>query len=192
MISVADYRKQNAEEHELQANLIEYLRLKGRKDIYAFAIPNAGKRSPRMGRRLKKEGMRAGVADVCIMMLGGRVIWVELKTEKGRASAAQKSFRAICAALDHPYLMPRTLEQAITVLKQLGSDTMKQSHEEFIELEFRRIQAKATQVIKTCSSMTYPDAIVSCAITIGFCMAQMRPEHRERIRKMAISMIDIG
>ena len=104
-------------EHSLQVQVLDYLYYKAKRDIYWFAVTNAGERSLRMGARMKAEGMRAGVADLCIMMPGGRCAWLEMKTAKGRQSIAQKGFQAWCARLGHPYVLARSLEEAETAFK---------------------------------------------------------------------------
>ena len=118
--TIADYRSGFVAEHDMQAALIDNLRVRARRDVHWFAIPNAGKRTPRTAARMQQEGLQAGVADLCIMLPGGRVIWVELKTSKGRQSAAQKAFQSVCETLDHPYLMPRSLDEAIVLLRAEG------------------------------------------------------------------------
>jgi len=119
-MSVEAYRNTAAFEHAMQATLMDYLAIQYRYELYAFAIPNAGQRSPRIGKRMKDEGMRAGVADICVMLKGGKVIWVELKTAKGRLSPAQKDFRLICRSLGHTYLLARSVSEAIDLLKAEG------------------------------------------------------------------------
>jgi hypothetical protein len=109
-----------APEHDLQVALIEHLRVNGTKLAFWFAIPNAGRRSPAVSSRMKAEGLTAGVADLCIMLPGGRTLWMELKTRNGRQSQAQKSFAVVCSVLDHAYLMPRSLDEAIAALRAYG------------------------------------------------------------------------
>jgi hypothetical protein len=67
---------------------------------------------------MKAEGLQAGAADLCVMLPGGRVAWLELKTAVGRQSIAQKGFEAKCRRLDHPYAVARTLDEAIAALTQ--------------------------------------------------------------------------
>jgi hypothetical protein len=101
--------------------VLAFLSLVGRKDIYCFAIPNAGKRSPWRGKYMKAEGLTAGVADLCIMMPNGVVAWMELKTRKGRQSLEQRGFEEICKVLRHPYALVRNLDEAEAVLTQWGA-----------------------------------------------------------------------
>lgn len=58
-----------------------------------FHVVNEGHRSPRMGAELKKQGMRAGVPDICLPVPSGKynALYIEMKRVKGgQVSAAQK------------------------------------------------------------------------------------------------------
>jgi len=105
-------------EHSLQVTVLAYLTYRAKPDVNVIAIPNAARRSLRMGARMKAEGLQSGVADLCIMLPGGRVAWLELKTDRGRQSLAQKGFEAKCKRLDHPYALARNLDEAIAALTQ--------------------------------------------------------------------------
>jgi len=107
-------------EHGLQLAVLRHLRTYGRRELNWFAIPNAGRRSLRYGARMKSEGMQSGVADICIMLERGCVAWLELKTESGAQSDAQKGFEAKCLRLQHPYCLARTIDEAISFLKSMG------------------------------------------------------------------------
>ena len=110
--------KLKTSEHSLQVTVLAYLTYNARPNINVVAIPNAARRSLRLGARMKAEGLQSGVADLCIMLPGGRVAWLELKTDRGRQSLAQKGFEAKCKRLDHPYALARTLDEAIAALTQ--------------------------------------------------------------------------
>ena len=119
-ITAAAYRRSAVPEHRLQAAVLRFLDVHAARDVYAFAIPNAARRSPQLAARMKAEGLRAGVADLCIM-LPGCCGWLELKAGKGGQSDAQKGFEAICNRLMHAYEVAHTLDEAITVLKAWGA-----------------------------------------------------------------------
>jgi hypothetical protein len=53
------------EEHQLQVILCQYLDWNG---YDFFSIPNGGLRHPRVGKALKDEGLKAGAADLFIVM----------------------------------------------------------------------------------------------------------------------------
>lgn len=58
----------------------------------AFAVPNGGRRNKREAARMKGEGVRAGVPDVCLPKMRGGcgALWLELKAEGGSTSKAQR------------------------------------------------------------------------------------------------------
>ena len=118
-ITADDYRSR-ASEHILQVQVLEVIAYKGKR-TFAFAIPNAGNRGLATAARMKAEGLTAGVADLCVMLQGGRVGWLEIKTAKGKQSNSQKGFAAVCAELGHPYALVRSLNEAISVLREWGA-----------------------------------------------------------------------
>ena len=61
---------------------------------YILHFPNESPRTPRYGRLLKKMGMRKGVSDLFIALPRHNYhgAWIEIKSEKGRVSPAQKVF----------------------------------------------------------------------------------------------------
>jgi hypothetical protein len=107
-------------EHSLQVQLLTRLDTEARPEVYWFAIPNAGRRSLRMGAHMKHEGLRSGVADLCFMLPSGRSAWLELKKPGSYQTVEQKGFQARCARLEHPYAVAKTLDQAIEILKSWG------------------------------------------------------------------------
>ena len=120
MITAAAYRDRVIE-HDLQKAVLQHFEITKRRGVKMFAVPNAGRRSLRMGARMKAEGLTAGVADLCIMLPLGRVAWLEMKTAKGRQSLPQKAFQADCMALGHPYCLARTFDQAVEFLRTVGA-----------------------------------------------------------------------
>ena len=75
-------------EHDEQVAVVEYCGLHG---YPIFHIPNEAKRSPQTASRLKAEGMRSGVPDLCIPVARGgfHSLYIEMKSEKGRLSGSQ-------------------------------------------------------------------------------------------------------
>ena len=112
-------------EHSIQVKVIDAIDVgKTHPDIYAFAIPNAGRRSFRTGIKMKAEGLRRGVADICIMLPEAKTGWLEMKRIKGKKSTTQSTdqlgFAARCKRLGHPYAVASTLDEAIVALRQMG------------------------------------------------------------------------
>jgi len=79
-------------EHQVQVAICQYLDIRG---VVHFAIPNGGKRNVITATKLKKEGVKAGVPDLCIIH-EGMAFFLEVKKPatpgkgKGRLSPAQK------------------------------------------------------------------------------------------------------
>jgi len=108
-------------EHTLQVHVLELIAVgKSHPDIFAFAVPNAGRRSFRTGQKMKSEGLMAGVADICIMMPDAKTGWLEMKRLKGRQSTPQKGFAARCKRLGHPYALAHSLNEAVVALREMG------------------------------------------------------------------------
>ena len=57
-------------------------------------IPNSGKRDVRTAANLKKEGVKAGVPDMCLPVARGQYhgLYIELKTKKGKVQKNQKEW----------------------------------------------------------------------------------------------------
>jgi len=60
-----------------------------------FAIPNGGHRNKVVAAKLKAEGVKPGVPDIFLPVPRANYhgMWIEMKTEKGRLSPSQKSYR---------------------------------------------------------------------------------------------------
>ena len=97
------------EEHNIQVAIVQYLRLRG---FEVFAIPNGGRRDAVTGAKLKAEGVSAGVADMIILFPLGNVLFVEVKTAKGRQSPEQKAFQERVESLGFNYVIWRSVEDA--------------------------------------------------------------------------------
>lgn len=102
-ISIAEYhnlptrRKRVEREHAEQVALVTWAKFEsGRVPELAllFAIPNAGKRSRGAGGKLRAEGMKAGVPDLCLPVARGNFhgMFIELKAKGGRPTDEQKAW----------------------------------------------------------------------------------------------------
>ena len=103
-------------EHKIQVRLLDYLAYAARQDIYYFAIPNQSNRHIQNAVKMKAEGVRSGIADLCFLFPGGRVAWLEMKKPGGVLSDTQKNFRDICKALSHDWATAKSVDEALDVL----------------------------------------------------------------------------
>jgi hypothetical protein len=108
--------KQRAKPRELerrhQVALIKWVRAV--KEAYPvlkllYAVPNGGDRNIYVARKLKAEGVLAGVADLCLPAgrRGYHGLYLEMKSEEGVATEEQKEFlrgvsgEGYCAVIAH-------------------------------------------------------------------------------------------
>jgi hypothetical protein len=109
-------------EDDIQAALVEHLRWRLVPGVVWYAVPNGEKRDIVTARRLKKLGVRAGVADVAFVLPGGAAAYLELKAGKdGCQSPEQKQFEADVTAAGARYALARTIDDALSILLEWGA-----------------------------------------------------------------------
>jgi hypothetical protein len=75
-----------------------------------FSVPNGGFRTSREAMKLKATGLVAGVSDV-IVIQPNRIVFVEVKLEKGKQQQNQIEFENTVKALGFEYYVVRSLEE---------------------------------------------------------------------------------
>jgi hypothetical protein len=95
-------------EHRMQAAFCKWLRARG---IFHFAIPNGGARNAITGKRLKDEGVLAGVPD---LFLPGLRLFIEMKAPNGRLTAAQEECHRMLEECGYRIAVCRSMEEAIS------------------------------------------------------------------------------
>jgi len=106
----------NHHEDDIQAAIVRYFRLQYPNYIIA-AVPNGAQRNKITASILKRTGTLAGFSDL-IIILPNRVIFCEVKTEKGRQSENQKEFQKKIESLGYAYLVVRSIDEFINELKK--------------------------------------------------------------------------
>jgi len=84
--------------------------------IYFFSIPLEATKGKG---NFQATGMRPGVSDL-VVILPGRVIFVEVKNEIGRQRPGQKIFQERVTALGHQYVVVRSVQDVVDILQVLG------------------------------------------------------------------------
>lgn len=85
-------------EHDHQVSLFDWRDHIGVREFpelkWMFAIPNGGHRKPSVAKRLKREGVKAGVLDVFIPIPKGGYagMWVEMKFGRNKLTTEQAAF----------------------------------------------------------------------------------------------------
>ena len=118
-------RKPKNDEHKLQSAAFKWFRLQYPKMIHnLFAIPNAAKRTARVGAYMKEEGLLPGVADV-VLMKSNRfygACFFEFKTHKGRQSESQKEWQQKITNDGYKYVIVRSLDEFKKEINQYLAD----------------------------------------------------------------------
>lgn len=81
---------------------------------WIYAIPNGGLRGAIAGNRLKAEGVKSGISDICLPFArqGYHGFYLEMKKPKGKESPEQKAFGAFLASQGYLYTMCDDWEKA--------------------------------------------------------------------------------
>lgn len=107
--------KSSHSEHDLQTACVNWFRMQYRE--YAnllIAIPNGGQRDVRVARKLKAEGVVAGVPDLFLAVARGQShgLWIEMKNGKaGRVSEHQHYMLDALARQGYKGVVCRTFEE---------------------------------------------------------------------------------
>ena len=109
-------------EHEEQASLIRWAELRQAEWpelALLHAIPNGGDRHRVTAAKLKAEGVRPGVPDLCLPVPRGgwHGLYIELKTRTGRASKDQRRWIAALRRLGYRAEICRGWEAARVVIE---------------------------------------------------------------------------
>lgn len=109
-------KKKDDEEHRIQSSCIKWYRLQYPKLWHnLFSVPNGGRRDSVTGRRLKAEGVLAGVADL-ILLKSNRfygALLIEMKTKKGIQSEEQEMWENKITRDGYKYVVCRSLDDFI-------------------------------------------------------------------------------
>lgn len=100
-------------EAHIQADICKWLQDNG---IYFFSVANeAAGRSAVKQMQLVTMGLRSGVSDL-VVLLPGRVIFIEVKDEKGKQSPAQIKFQQKVENLFFEYYLVRSVNAVSAIL----------------------------------------------------------------------------
>lgn len=63
------------------------------------------------------KGCEPGTPDVMVMLPGGSVVWLEIKTPKGRVSKVQLAWHAMAAKMNHTVHVVRSVQEAVDAVE---------------------------------------------------------------------------
>lgn len=104
------------EEDQIQMNIVHTVRLAYPKSKI-FSIPNGGFRFKTTAMILKATGLLKGASDL-IFVHKGKVIFVEVKTEKGTQTKEQIEFMTFIKAAGLQYWIVRSAFEMLERIKQ--------------------------------------------------------------------------
>lgn len=81
-----------------------------------FSVPNGGTRNKIEAMVLKATGLLAGVSDLIVILPNSKILFVELKNDKGTQKEKQLDFESRIKELNLPYYLVRSLEQFKTII----------------------------------------------------------------------------
>lgn len=98
-------KKYNSE-HQHQANFFHWAALNEKKYpelALLYAVPNGGHRHVLVARKLKAEGVKAGVPDIHLPVPRGKYagLWIEMKAGKNKPTPAQVYWHALLREVGH-------------------------------------------------------------------------------------------
>lgn len=106
-------------EATIQRAVVQRLQILARPGVVWFHPANGGARSKVEAARFRAEGVVAGVPDL-IIVFGGKLHALELKTEHGRLSPAQRTMHERLAAAGAHVAVAYGLDAAIAQLTAWG------------------------------------------------------------------------
>ena len=99
-------------EDQLQQQIVTYFKnnFQINRTGLIFAVPNGGSRNVLEAKKMKFTGVLSGVSDL-IAIIPKKILFIELKAEKGIQSDNQKDFEVRVNELGFEYYIIRSLEQ---------------------------------------------------------------------------------
>lgn len=91
---------------------------------FLFSVPNGGSRHKLEAINLKKEGLKAGVADLVLLLAGGTTVFIELKYGKNGQSVKQREFECLVKKLGFNYYIIRTFNEFKDVVGYFLTDKL--------------------------------------------------------------------
>jgi len=93
-------------ESQIQIACNDYLIILSKKyNFRHFHVPNEGKRSIYYHAKMKRMGLKSGCPDIIIEYPQGKILYIELKTKKGRLSDSQKLWAVQSESLGTPHFI---------------------------------------------------------------------------------------
>lgn len=117
-------------EHDIQRHVVLWAKLNAKTYpalALLYAVPNGGHRSKRTAIAMKREGVRAGVPDLCLPVAGRdgtHALYIEMKTPKGRVRPNQQQWIDNLRSAGNSVQVCRSFEEATAcLLNHIGASS---------------------------------------------------------------------
>jgi len=114
-------RAPQPDERQIHISLVAQLKLICRKDVLFYHCPNGELRDDALGAKLKAMGVLPGVYDLIFLYRERdqlQVLYLELKTRKGRLTEAQAVFGMRAGEVGCHVYAAHSLDEAIAILNK--------------------------------------------------------------------------
>ena len=105
------------QESQLQQMCVRYFRYVYPQYVI-YATPNGGTRNPAEAKRLKEEGVLAGVADLVVMLPQGKSLYIEMKIKGNKQTEHQKVFQQKAEMLGYKYYVCYSFDQFKAIIEK--------------------------------------------------------------------------
>ena len=106
-------------ESDIQIDVVNWL--KSKQSDYRmrfFCIPNEGQRKVWFLNKLVRMGLKSGVPDLVIEFPQGRMVYLEIKAEKGKLSETQQNWLKVSNVFKTPhYIIKGSLDANLSLLE---------------------------------------------------------------------------
>ncbi len=91
---------------------------------FMYAVPNGGKRNSREAARLKRQGVKSGIYDICLPIAskGYHGLYLELKIGKNKLSDNQKKFMKYVKKNGYMAVTAYNFKEAIEIISEYIKD----------------------------------------------------------------------
>jgi len=118
----------NQPEAQIQKAIVEYIRAVIPTSL-VFAIPNGSQRTASGRPANAVAGLLPGAPDLCVVLPEGRVLWLEVKSDKGRVSSNQILVHGLLNSLGHHCPVVRSVDDVRHALAFLKIKTREATGE---------------------------------------------------------------
>ena len=106
-------------ESDIQIEVVEWL--KSKQSDYRmrfFSIPNEGQRKVWFLNKLVRMGLKSGVPDLILEFPKGRMVYLEIKAEKGKLSETQQNWLKVSKVFHTPhYVLYGSVDANLSLLE---------------------------------------------------------------------------